>query len=240
MVSFEFKGEQYKTPDGWKDVTFGKFLDYLSEVATEVPEELKALYSHEDTIAYWNDIPAKEKRVIYDFFALSVGFWCGLDVDDIKNHLNLEQLEQAFFAIEHDLNIEQEKEDEDFCGFDIDGKEWLLPKRHMIGSTVAEFSEAAQFEENVNELEGGSWAAMQDVMVVLCRPKNEPYSYDEKRHNIRKKMFKKLTMDKIIQVAFFLHRRNKELNHNLLIYSLMDQVEEKEQKQLEKHTDGLY
>ena len=240
MVSFELNDKTYKTPEGWQDVTFGKFLDYLSDIAPNVPEQLKELYKREDTVDHWNNMPAKEKAIIYDFFALSVGFWCGLDAEDIKNHLNLAQLEKAFFAIEYDLNIEQEKENENFCGFLLDGKEWLLPKRHMIGSTVAEFSEAAQFEENVADLENGSWVAMQDIMVVLCRPKDEPYSYEEKKHKVRKKMFKKLTMDKIIQVAFFLHRRNQELNHNLLIYSLLDQVEEKQQRQLEKLTDGLY
>jgi hypothetical protein len=240
MVKFQLNNETYSTPSGWDKVTFAKFLEYLSGVATKTPEQLKELYNREgDKIEYWNNMPSKDKGIIFDFFAESVGFWCELDAEEIKASMNLEQLEQAFWSIEIDLNINDVKEDESFTGFVAGGKEYLLPMKNMVGSTVAEFAEAAQFEEVVSDLENGQWLAMQDILVVLCRPKGEVYSYNEKIHNLRKKLFSKITMDKVIQVCFFLHRLNKELNHNLLIYSLMAEVEQRQQKQLEKLTDGL-
>ncbi len=110
----------------------------------------------------------------------------------------------------------------------------------MEGATVAEFAEAAQFEENVGELMTGRWEAMLDVMVVLCRPKGEKYNYEKAKHNIRRKMFRTLTMDIVINVAFFLHRLNDILKNNLLIYSLQTHLEEKELQRLEKLTVGLY
>lgn len=240
MVSFELNEQIYKTPEGWQDVTFGKFLDYLSQVSIYVPEQLKELYTFEgEKVQFWNDMKPKDKDKCYQFFALSVGFWCGLDAEEIKESMDLVQLEQAFWAIEFDLNIQDVQEDENYTGFLIGKQEYLLPKRHMVGSTVAEFAEAAQFQENMIDLENGQWLAMQDVLVVLCRPKGEVYSYDEKKHNLRKKLFRKISMLDVIQVAFFLHRLNKELKHNLLIYSLLDRLEVRQQEQLEKLMDGL-
>ena len=157
-------------------------------------------------------------------FNQNIGSW---DVSKVKNMASMFNRANSF---NQDINTKQ------VC---INGKEYILPAQHMEGSTVSEFAEAAQFQENFQEVENGAWLSMLDVVAVLCRPPGEKYSYDKRRHEARKKLFKKLSMDKIINVSFFLLRLNKELHNNLLIYSLHQQILQKQEKQLKKHTAGI-
>jgi len=237
MISFELNSKQYKTPESWQQVTFEKFLNYLSNVAPKTPEVLKNLYETEDLEKAWKKLKKKDRLKCFEFMALSVGFWVNLDKVQIEESMNLQQLQKAFWTIEIDLS--EMNADENFTGFEINGKQYILPAQHMEGSTVSEFAEAAQFQENFQEVENGAWLSMLDVVAVLCRPPGEKYSYNKTRHETRKKIFKKLSMDKIINVSFFLLRLNKELHSNLLIYSLRQQVQQKQQKQLKKHMAGI-
>lgn len=237
MISFELNGKKYSSPKTWENITFEKFLKYLSDIAPKTPEILKELFEAENLAEAWNGYNDKDKLICYDFFSLSVGFWCGLPAEEIKESMNIEQLESAFFTIEIDLSNMQN--DDTFTGFEIKGKRYILPAENMEGSTVSEFAEASQFQENFSEVEGGEWLSMLDVMVVLCRPEGEKYSYDKNRHNLRKKLFKGLSMDKVINTAFFLLRLNKELKHNLLIYSMLQEIAPKQEKQLKRLMVGI-
>ena len=260
MIKFELDGQKYQTPEGWHEVTFERFMDYLSNISTQEPEELKEfIHAHQEFIgeikeetpekevlqlasshfeSSWKRLGAKKQNKCHEFYAIEVGFWCGLDAEVIRSSMDIDILEQAFWAIQITLKLNNQKEDIEFVGFECKGKEYLLPSKHMEGATVAEFAEAAQFEENVEDVVGGNWDAMLDVVVVLCRPKGEVYSYNENQHKMRKKQFKKLTMDKIINIAFFLLRQNDILKSNLLIYSLSEQVEQKQLEKLVTFMDG--
>ena len=111
---------------------------------------------------------------------------------------------------------------------------------HLISSTVAEFAEACFFEEKMNDLNTGSWDGLLDVMVVLCRkrPSEELYAYNENRHKLRRKLFKQLKMDVVINVSFFLLKLNTLLSNNLVIYGMAQAIAQKEQQQLQTNTDG--
>lgn len=237
MVTFELNGKKYSSPKDWQNITFEKFINYLSEVVPKTPDILKSLFEAENLAESWNNYTDKEKLICYEFFALSVGFWCGLPAEEIKESMNIEQLQKSFWTIEIDLS--NMSHDESFTGFVIKGKKYVLPAEHMEGSTVSEFAEASQFQENFIEVENGDWLSMLDVMVVLCRPEGEKYSYDKNTHNLRKKLFKGLSMDNVINTAFFLLRLNSELKHNLLIYSMSAEIAQKQEKQLKKLTAGI-
>ena len=84
------------------------------------------------------------------------------------------------------------------------------------------------------------WEAILDLMVVICRPKGEKYDFKEQAHKQRKNFFRKLNMDILIIVAFFLLQLNDTLKDNLLIYSLQQQVKQAEAEKLQKVMDGLY
>ena len=261
-VKFEIDGQQYSTKAGWHDVPFQMFMNYLSEVAPEEPEvlkdfvsshldflqeldpelseESKQIFAVENWEASWKKLGKKKQLKCYNFFSLDIGFWVGLDSEEIKQYLNKDQLAQAFWANQIVLNIGEAKPDPNFTGFKIGKKEYLLPQKHMEGSTVAEFADAAHFEEQVGELLQDRWEAILDLMVVICRPKGEKYDFNEITHKQRKNFFRKLNMDVLINIAFFLLRLNDTLKDNLLIYSLQQQLQLEEAKKLQKIMVGLY
>jgi len=252
-VAFEIDGQQYKTKAGWHEVPFQMFMNYLGEVAPEEPEvlkdfvsshldflqeldpelseESKQIFAVENWEASWKKLGKKNQLKCYQFFALDIGFWVGLEASIIKQSLNKDQLAQAFWSNQIILNIGEAKPDPNFTGFKIGNKEYLLPNKHMEGSTV--------FEEQIGELLQDRWEAILDLMVVICRPKGEKYNYTEQAHKQRKNFFRKLNMDVLINVAFFLLRLNDTLKDNLLIYSLQQQVKQAEAEKLQNLMDGL-
>ena len=242
LVKFSINEIQYNTPKGWSEVLFSKFLEYLDDIQPQRPICLDEFLSdhykfiseidknledkERERIAVkmfqqrWNKMKHLEKEICHNFFAVDVGFWCDINPQLIKEAMNLEDLKNTFWTLQLEMNPSNSDIDETFVGFEINGVEYLLPKKHMTESTVLEFSESAQFQSQMKNVEGGDFRAMADVMVVLCKPKGEVYSYNEMKHNRRKKLFLSTTMDNVINTAFFLLKLNETLKSNLLIYTL--------------------
>ncbi len=214
-------------------------ISEVSALSMRAKQELEQLGSTNFSKT-WGEMPLKEKSKCYDFFCIEIGFWCDIDSKIVReSFINLEHLEATYWALFYEMNPDNAKIDEDFAGFDINGTLYIPPIKHMTESTVVEFMESAQFQENMKEIEGGNWLSMLDVMVVLCRPKGEPYEYVESKHEARKRLFRGVTMDNVINTAFFLLRLSGTLNLNLLIYTMEAELIQKELKLLESDTDGL-
>ena len=239
MVKFELEGHEYKTPDGWHEVKFSKFLQFLEEIQPLCPKALLKAYESENIELYWGAMSNRNKARCYQYFAKAVGFWVGLPYEIIQKDLSIEQLEAAYWAIEVDLSLENSQINEDFTGFTLGDKEYLLPQRHMVGSTVLEFTESAHFEQQMEDVKNGKWLALLDIMAVLCRPKGEVYNYEKGHHEMRKNIFKNVTMDIVLNVSFFLFRLNEALNKDLMIYSLLMLHRRNSQKQYQKNMDGV-
>lgn len=250
----------YSSPSSWKDVTFEKLMQNLDEITSKEPPQLidfinkhnEALSNLSDDLTdkereeeatklfvdAWETMPWRLKIGCYWFFALEVGFWCGVDPKLIQKELPKEHLEAAYWALQVQMNPNNSDIDENYTGFEANGIEYLLPKKHMEGATVEEFADAAYFQEAMQGVKGGNWRSMLDVMTVICRPKGETYNDNEAHRNKRKEIFKKLPMYDVINVAFFLLRLNKTLNDNLAIYTAMAEVQVQRQKLLASGTDG--
>jgi hypothetical protein len=262
MVKFQINDNHYKTPEGWHQVTFKKFLLSLTKLEPLRPKSLvkfalehrvevseivmECLEKHNaDTIGElppekweaiegqlnrafsdrWQKIPPKEKDKCHKFMALVVGFWCDIPKSTIIEAMKLEQLKATFWAIEYELDPNNATYNPNWAGFELDGVEYLPPSRYMQNGTVAEFAESAQYQENLEKVVNGDWLAMSDVMAVLCKPKGEILENNPIKHNQRKKLFERVTMDNVINTAFFLLRLKLPLSSNLAIYTLREEVE---------------
>jgi len=239
MIRFELEGHEYKTPDGWHEVKFSKFLQFLEEIQPLCPKSLLKCYEEESILDAFNALSKRNKARCYQYFAKVVGFWCGLPFEIIEQSMDKEQLSAAYWAIEVDLMLEKAQINEDFTGFTIGNKEYLLPQKHMMGSTVLEFTESAHFEQQMDDVKNGKWLALLDIMAVLCRPKGEVYNYDKEHHEMRKNIFKNVTMDIVLNVSFFLFRLNEALNQDLTIYSLIMLSKRNKPEPYQKNMVGL-
>jgi hypothetical protein len=81
----------------------------------------------------------------------------------------------------------------------------------MSQSTLQEFAEAAQYEENAQLVKDGNWEGLLNVCSVILRKEDEEYSeyvYDRNRER-----FKTLPLQTLYDVGFFL--RQLSLNYVL-------------------------
>jgi len=241
MISFKIEGVEYKTPKGLSDITLGRNLEYIETIYPQIPKVLKELFSadfvEKSFVERYEELTNLELAKCYKYYSKVVAFWCKLDESVINKYLEIEQLEQAFFSIHLTLLLDKEEEDVLFKSFVINKKEYFLPNRFMLGSTVIEFAEAAQFEKYYEDFEQGNLYALLDVMTVICRPKDEVYDSENNEH--RKDIFKKLTMDNFVQVGFFLLRLKNRLDSDLMIYLLQQALLTTEVNELIKSTDGI-
>ena len=232
VFKFTLNDKDYIAPSGWCDIKFSKFLAYLKDIAPLMPKCLVNVHSSDNPLLEYEKLSKTDLSKCYEFYAHYVGFWFNIPIALIRESMDIKQhLEPAYFAIQAALYTSKSTFDDSFNGFEIQGIEYVLPLRHMHGCTVAEFTEAAQFEANMEKVENGNYLAMLDVMVVLCRPKGEPYDYNEAVHNRRKRLFSDLTMDVIFNVGFFLLKLRHTLNLNLLIYGMMQDKAAQEARQ---------
>lgn len=258
MINIKFKIDDtlHTSPTSWGAVPFSRFLQYFEDVAPNEPQQLidfmqeyyKQIGELEEEqreekalrvfTELWDSVEWRKKVVIYGFMALEVGFWCNADPKLILNDLDPKELESAFWALQVQMNPDNATVDENYTGFEVKGVEYLLPKKHMVGSTVDEYADASYFQEKMNEYTGGNWGAMLDVMTVICRPKGETYNDDETFRNKRKELFKDLPMSDVINVAFFLHRLNETLSNNLVIYTMQQELQASKRKSLTSVTGG--
>jgi hypothetical protein len=222
MIKFDIKGIEYKTPENIKNISIGRFLRFINKVLCNCPPVLDTVYKidpKKDTdqmLENWNALNDLDRAECYKYFSLVVSFWTGAKLNDVKEYLSIDELTAAFWTVE--ILLGNMTPDENFVGFDIDGIGYLLPSKHMEKNTVIEFAESAQFQDKVNDLKGGNYVAILDVMSVLCRPAGEVYN--EENNEKRKKIFSKLSLDVAINVGFFLKRLNVGLIQTLAICSL--------------------
>lgn len=236
-LNFKLNGINYRVPAGVEEIKIGRFIRYIKTVVQEWAPELDKVLEIEEgeTIeGNFNKLSKLEKSNCYTFYAKVVSFWTGAPLKELSK-MNVKQLEIYFFYIE--FMFGNFKANEQFAGFEIKGIEYLPPAEHMRQSTLIEFAEAAQFQENLKELKAGNYAAILDVMAVLCRPKGE--EYNEKNNGERKRLFSSLSLDNAINVGFFLIRLSDILRNNILIYSLEQQKVIQEVEQLGRLMGGI-
>jgi hypothetical protein len=84
----------------------------------------------------------------------------------------------------------------------IDGEVYKLPTKLMSQSTLQEFAEAAQYEENAQLVKDGNWEGLLNVCSVILRKEDEEYSEDVYERN--RARFKTLPLQTLYEVGFFL------------------------------------
>ena len=259
-IYFLIDDVKHEAPKSWQDVTFDYFLKYFDEIAPHEPDVLKEfIKAHGESIfalsekltqeqkeqeaqrlflERWNDLSSQQQIECYNFFALDVAFWCGVSAAQIKEGLDKDTLFAAYWALQYQMNPDNAEVNEEYTGFELKGVEYLVPSKHMIGSTVEEFSSAAQYQEDMNHLKAGNWRSMLDVMTVLCRPKGELYNSDKLFTATRKNLFRTLPMTDVINVAFFLLKLNEQLKITLAIYTTQQELSRMQPKSSVIATDG--
>ena len=152
-------------------------------------------------------------RDVLPYMAEVVSFFCQIPYDMIMGISHPEgkgmdptNLESLYWLICSAMEIRAEdykyqKE------YEFNDRLYLLPDRYMEKSTVIEFMESAQLQAAMEKVQNGYFHSMLDVCSVLLKRKKERYSDAVYERN--KKEFRVLPMSVVVQVAFFLLKRNE-------------------------------
>ncbi len=233
-------GKKFNFPSGLEDITLEQYIQYLEMVEPTKPKHLKdidnaleELMTAREEGNEENILKANEKltqaydaitniamyKHIFPYYARVISFFTkDLSEDEILGKdggdgMNVAQLQQLFSVVSDIFNKIDEPEYEHIIT--VNGENWYLPQKYMKESTVIEFAESSQFEQNMKDVAAGQWKALAKVMCVIVRKKDEKYS-DKLMQ--RESIFMKWNLKDCMRVSFFLLKRSEISHQNLQIY----------------------
>jgi hypothetical protein len=209
MTVFSLNNHKYTYPETCEDVTIQQVIDFYRDVYPTRPALM--LEMSEAT----SEEPINEKRVtaiekkmqskvwisahLYPYFVRVVHHFCRVDVDDLYQ-TSPDHLE---FLYHHCIGAMRNPGDVQYKQlYLIDGEVYKLPTKLMSQSTLQEFAESAQYEENAEQIKDGNFEGLLNVCSVILRKENEEYSEDV--YNRNRARFKTLPLQTLYEVGFFL------------------------------------
>lgn len=218
MIKFKTShGLDFELPESLKDITLKKYIEFLQFIIPTKPKILQRLDASENEKEF-NDILAEideqiTAREIHPYYLRVLEYWSGLKYSDLED-INVYNLNWCFNYLSKLFNNMPEPEYSNII--EVNGELWYLPERYMSNSTVIEYAESAQFQQNMKDLAGGDWQAMAKIMCVLVRKKDEVYHSSLLR---REKMFLGWNLNDVWRVAFFLLKRSELLHLSFQAYT---------------------
>jgi hypothetical protein len=224
MIVFTLNGTKYSHPETCEDVTIQQVIEFYRDVYPTRPAlmlEMSEAVSEE---------PVNEKRVtaiekkmqskvwistqLYPYFCRVVNHFCGVPVDTLQG-TSPQHLEYLYHHCIGSMRNPGEVQYKQL--YLIDGEVYKLPTKLMSQSTLQEFAEAAQYEENAQLVSNGRqdtaefYEGLLNVCSVILRKEDEEYSEEVYERNRAK--FKTLPLQTLYEVGFFL--RQLSLNYVL-------------------------
>lgn len=210
-------GIEINIPSELKEITLKKYIEFLQLVEPSKPECLKKIDQAKDEDELKKAIAEIDElvtaRQIHPYYIRVICYWSGNNENDLQD-LDVASLVWLYQYIIKLLNDLPEPEYSNVI--EVNGEFWYLPERYMTNSTVIEYAESAQFQQNMKDLAAGDWLAMAKILCVLVRKKDEKYHSSLMK---REKMFLDWNLFDVWRVGFFLLKRNELLQLSFQAYT---------------------
>jgi hypothetical protein len=210
-------GTYINIPSELKEITLKKYIEFLQFVEPTKPECLKKVDKAENEEERDKAIVEIDSlviaRQIHPYYIRVICYWSGNLENDMQD-LDVASLVWLFQYINNLLNNLPEPEYTNVI--EVNGEFWYLPERYMTDSTVIEYAESAQFQQNMKDLAAGDWLAMAKILCVLVRKKDEKYHSSLLK---REKMFLDWNLTDVWRVGFFLLKRSELLQLSFQAYT---------------------
>lgn len=210
-------GTEINIPSELKEITLKKYIEFLQFVEPTKPECLKKVDKAENEDERDKAISEIDSlviaRQIHPYYIRVICYWSGNNENDLQD-LDVASLVWLFQYINNLLNNLPEPEYTNVI--EVNGEFWYLPERYMTDSTVIEYAESAQFQQNMKDLAAGDWLAMAKILCVLVRKQGEKYNSSLLK---REKMFLDWNLADVWRVGFFLLKRSELLQLSFQAYT---------------------
>lgn len=188
------------------------------KVAHKFPELFSEYQTAKDTIS---EIQSRiginwRATTYYPYVCRVVHHFTGVPIKALQG-IKLYELDFLFDKISSVIN--HLPDDDGLSVFLVNGTRYELTDKLMKKSTLIEFAESAQFEQDMEQMRNGSYLALLDIASVLLRLPGEPYSEEAYQRN-RIDFAEHLTMHDLYQIGFFFQRLSTRYGADFLNYTL--------------------
>lgn len=220
MIQVRIENTSYKIVNEWCDLTIQDAIDYYAIPQPEILRDLTRLFM-KDTEEYmkaYRDMPHRDRMItLPEYYGKVLKVMSNIPGDVINRmfwRVRTELYEGYLFKFILGLDVAPNCEPRKIGFFWHDGVKYMMPNDRQM--TAVEFCEAADLEILGLELFKNKGEVMARLMAVLCRPEGE--KYDEEKIRERIEPFKKLTLDKVWEVDFFLTGYLNGFAQNVAVY----------------------
>jgi hypothetical protein len=209
MIVFSLNNQRYTHPETCEDVTVQQVIEFYRDVYPTRPAlmlELSEAVSEEPINE--SRVAAIEKKMqskvwisahLYPYMCQVVSHFCSVPHEALSK-TSPDHLEYLYHHCIGAMRNPSEVQYKQF--YLIDGEIYKLPTKLMSQSTLQEFAEAAQYEENAQLVKDGNWEGLLNVCSVILRKEDEEYSEEVYERN--RERFKTLPLQTLYEVGFFL------------------------------------
>ena len=211
MLVFSAGEHEFSVPEEWSEITLEKyavFIDAVNELQKKLKED-----DNEDIGFY--QIVLEYREHFNKLFQTFTGIEPSI-IDRIK-------ADNIYTTYMYIMNFLKEPDYNKIDSFTFKRKKYYLPKSkidyfgneiEMAEASFGEVVEAMQVQEMDKSFQENNFKVLPYQIAMLCRRKGE--DYNDQIIKERAEVFKKLTMDIVWQVAFFLIRQKQKSLKRLL------------------------
>lgn len=200
-----------------KDILLTQFIEWLEFIDANEPKWWNELELDQEGGAL-DQLDDQQTIELLDFAAKELAFWSDLPHKEWRRAA-IDELFGAWAWYRSGFNFEYAEE---WNCLKIDGKVYYLPERFMSESTLEDYAESNEYENQLKDVLNGQYLAIFNVAAVILRLKNEEgrlESFDDYDEDWRAAHFKDhLTAYQAHQIAFFLQKQSDTLQTDSQIY----------------------
>lgn len=215
MIEFNMNDKVVNLPENWLEVKWNKFFDFT-----------KLIKRYEDKEEDKTEDEYKKTLRALEFNTQVLAFWTNSSEEEVS-HWDLGEAEKIMKSLSF---INEQYVPINIQSFTIGTEKFFLPKDLMGKSSFGRYIEAEQLEIQSNLIEGGKIEYMPRQLAILCKKEGEDEKLNDDLIDKRAKLFEKLDMATIWDVAFFLNKLEQGLLTSFLTYQAVEMQRLKEQQ----------
>ena len=208
MKEFKMNDKTVTMPESWLEVSWEKFYAFTKVVEKHNNKIEKYKEANPD-----DDFEFRETLMQLDYNTEVLSFWSGVSVEDVS-HWDMAEANDLMKTLAF---INQKYTPIDIKSFTVGDEKFYLPEDLMRKSSFGRYIEAEQLELQSNLIQEGQISYMPRQLAILCKKEDEDEKLNDDLIDQRAKMFEKLDMATIWDVAFFLNKLEQGLMTSFLI-----------------------
>jgi hypothetical protein len=208
MKDFTMNDKAIVLPESWLEVTWERFYGFTKLI----DKHTKKIETYKEENPD-DDFEFRETIMQLDYNTEVLSYWTGVSLQDVS-HWDLVEANDLMKTLSF---VNQKYQPIDISSFKIGEEEFFLPKDLMRKSSFGRYIEAEQLELQSNLIQDGHISYMPRQLAILCKKEGEDERLNDDLIDKRAKMFEKLDMATIWDVAFFLNKLEQGLLTSFLI-----------------------